>query len=90
MKEYPLAFEKAFPEMIAHEGGYANVSGDSGGETFMGISRNNFPNWEGWAFVDEVKRGGGARAINAQLMGNPRMVELVKAFYFAEFWEKTK
>lgn len=89
---FPEAFEKAFPEMIGHEGGYANVSGDTGGETYKGISRNNFPNWEGWPMIDAVKKKGITKAadINNAFTKDAEMAEMVKRFYFINFWEKTK
>ena len=34
------------------EGGYANMEGDSGGETYKGISRKWFPKWEGLKIID--------------------------------------
>ena len=46
---------KLIDMVLKHEGGYANVSGDLGGETYRGISRKNFPSWNGWEIVDEKK-----------------------------------
>lgn len=37
------------------EGGYANVQGDRGGETYIGIARNAHPNWDGWEIIDAHK-----------------------------------
>ena len=34
-----IPFAKAFAASMQHEGGDANVQGDKGGETYMGISR---------------------------------------------------
>ena len=90
--QYSKAFEEAFPEMIKHEGGYANVVGDSGGETYKGVSRNNFPNWEGWKIIDELKNKGikTASRINSALANDDIMLDMVKRFYFINFWETTK
>ena len=41
--------------ILREESGYANVSGDLGGETYRGITRKNFPKWDGWKIVDENK-----------------------------------
>jgi len=37
------------------EGGYSNDIDDAGGETYAGISRNNFPDWYGWTIIDDLK-----------------------------------
>ena len=37
---------------MGDEGGYSNVSGDAGGETYCGISRHFHPDWEGWPSID--------------------------------------
>lgn len=38
--------------VLTHEGGYANVSGDAGGQTYCGIARKANPNWKGWKIID--------------------------------------
>lgn len=38
-----------------NEGGYANNPSDRGGETFAGIARKFWRNWEGWKFIDRYK-----------------------------------
>lgn len=48
-------FEKAFYVVMGNEGGYSNNPNDTGGETFAGISRKNFPNWEGWNQTGEQR-----------------------------------
>lgn len=54
-------FETAYNKYIKpSEGGYSNVAQDKGGETYAGIARNYFPSWEGWAYIDFVKRTKGA------------------------------
>jgi lysozyme family protein len=45
-------FEPAVQNTLLWEGGYSNNPADSGGETYRGISRNNWPNWNGWGYVD--------------------------------------
>jgi lysozyme family protein len=37
-------FDYAIPFILAHEGGYCNVSGDAGGETKFGICKRSYPN----------------------------------------------
>lgn len=36
-------FDYAIPFILAHEGGYCNVSGDAGGETKYGICKRSYP-----------------------------------------------
>ena len=40
---------------MEHEGGYVDDRDDRGGETYRGISRNNFPDWKGWKKIDGFK-----------------------------------
>lgn len=71
-------FEKAFYVVMGNEGGYSNHPADKGGETFAGISRNNFPLWEGWKILDKSKD----KTSTLLLIG------YVKDFYKKEFWDK--
>lgn len=66
------------PFTLNREGGYANVTGDKGGETYRGISRRKWPNWSGWATVDKVKP-----AHNKVI---PELEEEVKRFYWQNFF----
>lgn len=47
--------KQILPVTLKFEGGYANVKGDKGGETYCGISRNANPNWPGWAVLERYK-----------------------------------
>lgn len=67
------------PFTLQYEGGYANVSGDKGGETYRGITRKNWPNWSGWATVDRV------RPKHNQII--PELESAVKAFYFTNYFK---
>ncbi len=73
-------FLQAFNLTIGNEGGYVNDSNDSGGETYCGISRKNFPNWPGWAIVDahQLKHGNTL----------PELLPHVQDFYKENFWDK--
>src|ERR1035437_4603933 len=44
--------EPAIQATLLFEGGYSNNPLDSGGETYRGISRKNWPNWNGWGYAD--------------------------------------
>jgi lysozyme family protein len=50
-----MSFESALKATLGFEGGYANSTKDSGGETFQGISRKWNPNWPGWQKIDAIK-----------------------------------
>lgn len=66
-------FLPAFERMLINEGGYRliKVDGDTGGWTYAGISRKNWPNWAGWDDID------------AQRVPD---ANLVRGFYKVNFW----
>ena len=82
-------FDKLFDGVIKHEGYYANVTGDKGGETYMGVARNLHPNWDGWQFIDEYKEAFGEIKRNTKL-DIPGLTVLVKGFYKHNFYDKYK
>jgi lysozyme family protein len=43
MQDTDKRFQKAVKVVLAHEGGYADVVGDRGGETNFGISKKSYP-----------------------------------------------
>lgn len=59
------------------EGGMvrSHISNDPGGDTFAGIARKFHGGWPGWALLD-----------NGEPYDSPRLAELVKNFYFHNFW----
>lgn len=73
------------------EGGWCDVPGDAGGETYAGIARNFFPNWPGWALIDAEKSHTsyrqGAAAFSRRLASVPGLADMVKDWYRAEWWE---
>lgn len=48
-------FQLFWPVLVHDEGYYANKPNDSGGETWIGISRNNYPNLTLWHIIDSYK-----------------------------------
>lgn len=78
-------FNTALPTILKHEGGYSFVAGDSGGETYRGISRNNFPAWEGWQLVEKHKP-----LKNGEIIEDEELKELVADFYAKNFWNSLK
>lgn len=75
-------FLAAFPLIAKNEGGYANVAGDTGGETYAGITRKNFPTWGGWSIVDAHQP-----LKNNQVIPGDEMAGLVQSFYKQNFWD---
>lgn len=44
--------KKPYDPVRQWEGGWCNVEGDRGGETYAGIARNFWPGWPGWKTID--------------------------------------
>ncbi|MDR1489840.1 MAG: hypothetical protein LBS65_05045 [Desulfovibrio sp.] len=84
-------FIRAFERLLQDEGEYADNPEDDGGETYRGVSRNNWPEWEGWPVIDAIKgNGGGARKhVNATAAQNSRLQDAVREFYRKNFWTPT-
>jgi len=76
-------FNLAMALVRHHEGGYADVPGDRGGETYAGITRKNHPGWPGWAAVDAAK----PLRWNAIV---PNAEPHVAPFYEQQYWRKIK
>ena len=84
MSDFKIAFNKT----MVHEGGYANDSVDTGGETYRGISRRSFPKWDGWLIIDEVKKSNPKfikEVINA--LDNVELNNSVENLYKKVFWD---
>ena len=81
-------FDKEFNKVIVIEGGYVNDPDDSGGETYMGISRKNNPKWIGWDVIDVYKkRYKTAKTINAVLNKDVSLTNSVKLYYKMKYWD---
>lgn len=78
-------YKSAILKVLLTEGGYANDSDDSGGETYKGISRNNWPWWSGWKIIDSAKK---LPNWISSLNKNMALNDLVIAFYKINFWDK--
>lgn len=77
-------FNIFFPILLQNEGYYSKDPDDTGGETWEGISRNNYPNWSGWVIVDSYK---GHSDFPHVLRADENLANLVKAFYKPNFWD---
>ena len=79
-------FQAAFDRTLKHEGGYANIPGDRGGETYKGISRKWNPKWPGWQTIDDYKTSLSLSALNSALAKNESLAKEVWAFYQDQYW----
>ena len=79
MAEFLIAYKIT----AGNEGGYVNDPHDSGGETYCGISRVNFPHWKGWATIDLYKSQG---KVHYNVVF-PELANLVHEFYKTNFWD---
>lgn len=84
-------FLTAYAPLKRHEGGWCNISGDAGGETYAGISRKFFASWQGWQIVDAAKPHtsfqNGPCAFSAHLASIPGLGDMVADWYRTEWWE---
>lgn len=74
-------FEKALAKTLAYEGGYVNNPNDKGGETFCGISRKYWPDWEGWEVIDSLFESGATPK-----EAGHETLKMVQDFYRLNFW----
>ena len=83
-------FEIAMNIVLKHEGLYSNNLDDPGAETVFGISRKYWPNWNGWATIDNLKLPGGILSLS--LLKEPEVYNdilgAVYQFYKENFWDK--
>jgi lysozyme family protein len=80
MSDFSAAYDRYVKPI---EGGYANVVGDKGGETYAGIARNFWPSWSGWPYIDAQKAGGVIKW-NKKF---PALDSQVRSFYQA-LWDR--
>lgn len=84
-------FAKSYALVKKYEGGWCNVAGDAGGETYAGIARNFFPHWAGWQLIDAEKSHPsfkrGAVTFSAHLVVLPELQAEVCAWYRKEWWQ---
>ena len=45
-------FNKAYAFLVTKEGSLSDHPADYGGQTYFGIARRFWPNWDGWQYVD--------------------------------------
>lgn len=88
----------AIAETLKTERGFSNDSRDSGGMTWRGVSRNNFPHLSLWKTIDESLKTVGVewtvdcsretrRLIDEVLSKITELETEVGSFYKREFWD---
>lgn len=83
-------FLKALAFTLTEEGGWCHVVGDSGGETYRGISRVNHPTWFGWLIIDSLRSAPDfpedIHGMNQRFASSPELQDAVVKFYRTNFW----
>lgn len=84
-----MTHSKAFTDTMKivrqDEGGFANLPGDHGRETYVGIARAFWPQWPGWKIVDSLRSYPDFPRVLAH---NAQLQSLVDEFYYQNFWLK--
>jgi len=83
-------FQAAFDRTLKHEGGYADIPDDRGGETYRGISRKWNKDWPGWDIIDDLKKSYTGPHFNSALSRNKSLTESVRDFYEQEYWKQLR
>lgn len=86
-------YEIEFKKLILNEGGYVNDKDDTGGETYLGISRKFNPAWSGWKFVDEIKKkfpNYSNKQLTTILKVNKVLTNSARQYYKVQYWDKLK
>ena len=83
-------FDLEFDKLILTEGGYVFDKDDSGGETYLGISRKANPTWKGWCYIDDIKkqnRGASNSKLTSILKKNEQLTTSAKHLYKNMYWD---
>lgn len=76
-------YKSSISKVLLTEGDYSNDKTDSGLETYKGISRKFWSNWEGWSIVDALKMQPNFPRNLSSVIG---LQNLVIDFYKINFW----
>lgn len=82
-------FKSALDKVLVKEGGYVNDPDDAGGETYRGVSRRFWKNWEGWKIIDDYKENNKVsnKEFTNILNRNVKLQKEVYSFYKSNFWD---
>ncbi len=76
-------FRKSYEKLKVYEGLYSDDPEDNGGETYNGISRKFHPDWQGWAIIDQAKKGERFYDI---LTNDEKLKGLTMNFFYENVW----
>lgn len=79
MADFLIAFNRT--EKNEGKDIWTKVDGDSGGETWSGISRKANPTWAGWKILDQIKN-----KKNGQKISTPELEERKQSLYRTNYW----
>lgn len=79
MADFLIAFNRT--EKNEGKDIWTKVDGDSGGETWSGISRKANPSWSGWKILDQIKN-----KKNGQKFSTPELEERKQSLYRTNYW----
>ena len=79
MADFLIAFNRT--EKNEGKDIWTKVDGDSGGETWSGISRKANPSWSGWKILDQIKN-----KKNGQKISTPELEERKQSLYHTNYW----
>jgi lysozyme family protein len=85
--EFAPAYDALKPLEGTRNGGYAHDPADPGGETYSGIARKFWPNWEGWQAIDAAKRYSDFPSVLARPALAHALEASVAGFYRDNFWK---
>lgn len=87
-------YKESFDKVILAEGGYVNDPDDTGGETYLGITRVHHPNAKMFKLIDEVKKSFNGKFTNRQMTAKlktmPEIVDEARSIYKTQYWDKVK
>lgn len=82
MISFEIFIKQILPTTLKHEGGYANIPGDNGGETYRGISKRSNPDWEGWPILNSLKP-----LRNGDILNNVALNTAVANVYWKKYFQ---
>lgn len=80
-------FEIAYAPTAQIEAGYSNDVHDLGGETYAGLTRRDWPNWDGWKTIDSFK---GQPKFISIINSSQQLKDSVKQLFKANYWDTIK
>ncbi len=87
-------YDESFHKVGLDEGGYANDPDDTGGETYLGLSRVHNPDLKMWPIIDAIKdtipnlnTKEGIAKLNSKLKAIPTILAEAKKVYKQRYWD---